>query len=43
MAKLVDALGLGSNEIVHAGSSPVLRRFLFICSIIISYTYTIFI
>lgn len=27
MAKLVDALGLGSNEVVHAGSSPVLRRF----------------
>lgn len=32
MAKLVDALGLGSNEIIHAGSSPVLRKvnFLFL-------------
>lgn len=26
MAKLVDALGLGSNDIGHAGSSPVLRN-----------------
>lgn len=26
MAKLVDALGLGSNEYIHAGSSPVLRN-----------------
>jgi hypothetical protein len=26
MAKLVDALGLGSNEFIRAGSSPVLRK-----------------
>lgn len=28
MAKMVDALGLGSNEQTRAGSSPVLRIFM---------------
>lgn len=36
MAKLVDALGLGSNEFIHAGSSPVLRKQVIICSFIFS-------
>ena len=37
MAKLADALDLGSSEATRAGSSPVIRidfsRFLFLCGI----------
>ncbi len=39
MAKLVDALGLGSNEKIHAGSSPVLRKIILICSFIFSFAF----
>ena len=27
---MVDALGLGSNEFIHAGSSPVLRILIYL-------------